>query len=236
MDRDICSPSTSLYTRTCTQSRGLRFLSSTRQWRQLCTLQFGPPNVSLHTQLQLDAVSHIPLLWQGRLQTMGIATGTVLLRVTHTGAVERITGTSVTITRNWPKEGVHDIGCCGRIASRDKHPFFLVCGSCRVHNVDGGYRLSIHFQACSRFATGTGVYHVRQRSDVDLVENSVCIESGQQHFGHVAEGLVTKFPNATCGTSMMLRTSSNRCPERCGRLCLVLSEIRGRSSLVPSCL
>ena len=71
---------------------------------------------------------------RGRAQsrTMGFATGSVLLRVTHTGAAERIAGTSVTITRNWPKEGVHDVGCCGHIARRDKNPVFLVRGSCRA--------------------------------------------------------------------------------------------------------
>ena len=64
-------PFTSPHTCTSIQSRGLRFLSSTGQWGQLCTLQPGPPNVSLHTQPQLEAVSHIPLSWQGTLQDNG---------------------------------------------------------------------------------------------------------------------------------------------------------------------
>ena len=90
----------------------------------------------------------------------GQTTGSVL-RVTQTGAVERITCTSVTITRNWLKESVHDVGYCGRIASRDKHPIFLVRGSCRVHNVESGYHFSVFFfepVAASLLAQASTVY------------------------------------------------------------------------------
>ena len=103
------------------------------------------PNVSLHTH----SLSWMPCRTsscRGRAQsrTMGFGTGSVLLPVTHTGAVERITGTSATITRNWPKEGVHDVGCCGCIASRYKHPIFLVRGSCRAR-CRWRDRFSMHF-------------------------------------------------------------------------------------------
>ena len=45
-------------------------------------------------------VAHPPVVAGRTFRTMGIATGSVPLRVTHTGAVKRITGTSVTITRH----------------------------------------------------------------------------------------------------------------------------------------
>ena len=107
-----------------------------RQWGHLRTLQFGPPSVSLHTQPQPDACRTSPLSWQGILPGQWALQLERTTPCTHTGAVESITGISVTITRNWLEEGVHDVGCCGRIAGRDKHPIFLVRGSCRVHSVD----------------------------------------------------------------------------------------------------
>ena len=84
-----------------------------------------------------------------------------------------------------------------------------------MHSVDGGCCFPIYFRACSRNATGNGVHRVRQRSDVDLVEKSACIES-RQHLGHVVEGRdcerckgrVHQVSNATCGTTMMFRPAS----------------------------
>ena len=61
--------------------------------------------------------------------------------------------------------------------------------------------------------TGTGVHRVRQRSDVDLVDKSACIENRRKTSVTwlrdvtlcVAKEEFTKFPNETCGTSMMRR-------------------------------
>ena len=90
---------------------------------------------------------------------------------------------------------------------------------------NGGYRFSIHFQASSRFATSTGVYRVRQRSDVDIKEKTVCTESEQPHLCHESEGRACE-----CGKGRVhpvskrnvryghdAQISSNRCPGRCGR-------------------
>ena len=60
-------------------------------------------------------------------------------------------------------------------------------------------------QARSRIATGTGVHRVRSRSDVDLVEKSACIESGNNTSVtrprdltvSVERDELTKSPNAT---------------------------------------
>ena len=86
-------------------------------------------------------------------------------------------------------------------------------------------RFLIHLQACSRIATGTGVHRVRQRSDVDLVKKSACIESGRQHLGHVAEGRdcecrkgrVHQVSKRNVRYVNDAQTSSNRGTERCGR-------------------
>ena len=150
--------------------------------------------------------------WQGTFPGQWALQLERTIRVTHTGADERITGTSVTIIRNWLKEGVHDIGCCGDIAGLDKHLNFLVRGSCRVHSVSGGCRFLIHFQACRRIAAGTGIHRVRQRSDVDLVEKSASkvgdntsVTWPRDVTVSVARDGHTKSPNATYGMSMMLR-------------------------------
>ena len=98
---------------------------------------FAHCNLSHRTSRCTHSPSRIPcstspLSWQGTLPGQWEMQ---LERTTprHTqGAVESITGISVTITRNWLKESVHDVNCCGRIAGRDKHPIFLVRGSCRA--------------------------------------------------------------------------------------------------------
>ena len=84
--------------------------------------------------------------------------------------------------------------------------------------------LFIHFEACSHLVTGTGVHRVHQRSDVDLVDRSACIESRRRHFGHMAEGrgigcrkggvyLVSKSNVRYVNDA---QTSTNRGIERCG--------------------
>ena len=96
---------------------------------------------------------------------------------------------------------------------------FLVRGSCRVHSVP------IYFEARSRIAPGTGVHCVRQRSGVDLVEKSACIENGRQHLGHVAEGRdrecrkgrVHQVFNRSVRNDNDAQTSSNRGTESCRR-------------------
>ena len=68
------------------------------------------------------------------------------LRVTHTGAVESITGTRVTITRNGLKVGVRDVRCCGRNAVQDNLHIFLVRGSCRAQSEMAGAAFPFTFK------------------------------------------------------------------------------------------
>ena len=127
---------------------------------------------------------HIPPVVAGHIsRTMGMATGTYH-QCSHTGAVESIIGISVTITRKWLNEGVHDVGCCGRIADRDKHPNFP--GTRELSSAQCRWRvpLSHFFLVNSLLATGIGVHRIRQRSDVDIVEKSACIESGRQYLSY----------------------------------------------------
>ena len=155
--------------------------------RELLLFATWATNVLLHISPSWMLCRTSPCCGRAYYRTMGIATGSVPLRVTHTGAVESITGTSVTITRIWLKEGVRDVGCCGRIASRDNLHY---SGTRELSSAQCRWREPL-FQstsACSHLAIGTGVHRVRQRSDVDLVEKSACVESGRQHFSHVAEG------------------------------------------------
>ena len=119
---------------TCTssQSRGLRLLQERRMQRTMGTTS----NVATWATERLvadTAPAGCRVAAGNTSRIMGIGAGFITQFATHTGAVESITGTSVTIPRNWLKEGVHDVGCCGRIAGRDKHPNFLVRGSCQVH-------------------------------------------------------------------------------------------------------
>ena len=95
-----------------------------RQWGHLRTLQFGPPNVSLHTQPQPDACRTSPLSWQGILPGQWALQLERTTPCTHTGAVESITGISVTITRNWLKEGVHDVGLLWSHRGPRQAPYF----------------------------------------------------------------------------------------------------------------
>ena len=199
-----------------------------------------------HTAPAGCRVAHPPVVAGHTFRTMCFATGSYhpYHSASHTHRSRRKHHRYQRNNHTKLAEG-EDVGCGGRIPRRDRHPF-LVRGSCRVHNVHGGCRCSIHFQACSRLATGTGVHRVRQTSDVHR------IESGRQHFGHVAEGRdsecrkdeSTKFPNATCGTSMMLRpfqqmyckmrkTRRQRGPPQHVQSC---RNSRRRSSFVLSCL
>ena len=59
-----------------------------------------------HTASAGCRVAHPPVVAGHTFRTIGFATGSAPFRVIHTGAVESITGTCVTITRNWLKEGV----------------------------------------------------------------------------------------------------------------------------------
>ena len=137
LDRGACDiwvPSTSPYTCTSTQSRGLSFLSRTKNAEdngdnfERCNLGHRISRCT-HSPSWLPMSSHPPVMAGHTSRTMGNATGFVPFRVTQTGAVESITGSSVTITRNWLKEGGRDVGCCGRIASRENRPIFQVAGA-----------------------------------------------------------------------------------------------------------
>ena len=130
--------------------------------------------------------------------------------MTHTGAVESITGTRVTITRNRLKEGVRDVGCCGPNAAQDNLHIFLVRGSCRAQSEMAG---AAPFKpvATSLLALVSTVYV----KEVTLISSTRVLASKagdntsvtwpRDVTFSVAREEITKFPNATCGTSMMLR-------------------------------
>ena len=124
-----------------------------------------------HTTPAGCRVAHSSVVAGHTSRTMGFATGSVPLRVTHKGAVESITSTSVTITKNWLKQKRARRRLLWSHPSRDNQPYYsgtreLWSTQCRWQEP-----LSIT-SACSHLTTGTDVHRVRQRSDVDLVEES----------------------------------------------------------------
>ena len=76
--------------------------------------------------------------------------------MTHTGAVERITGT----------RGVRDVGYCGRNAVQDNLPIFLVRGSFRAQSELAGAAFPSTFKpvATSLLALVSAVYDKEVRS------------------------------------------------------------------------
>ena len=95
-----------------------RFLQVKRLQRTMGTtlhVAILGPRTSRCTHTSAGCVSHI-LSWQGILPGQWALQLVCTTPYPHTGAVESITGISIIITRNWLEEGMHDEGCCGRIA------------------------------------------------------------------------------------------------------------------------
>ena len=105
LDKGACHfwiPSTSPYTCKSIQSRGL--CSSSTKNAEDNGNNFARCNLGHQLSPRWMLCRTSPCRGRAYSRTMGSATGSVPLRVTHTGAIESITGTSVTITRNWLKK------------------------------------------------------------------------------------------------------------------------------------
>ena len=81
------------------------------------------------------------------------------------------------------KEGVHDVGSCGRIAGQDNNPNFF--GTRELSSAHCRWRVPLSSTskpvAASLLALASTVY-VKEVT-LDLVEKSACIESGSRGRG-----------------------------------------------------
>ena len=86
------------------EQSGLRLLPRTKNAEDngdnFVRCNLGTERLVAHTAPVGCRVAHFPVVAGRTFRTMSIETGSVLLLVTHTGAVERITSASVTITRH----------------------------------------------------------------------------------------------------------------------------------------
>ena len=146
LDKGACHfwiPSTSPYTCTSIQSRGL--CSSSTKNAEDNGDNFARCNLGHQLSPRWMLCRTSPCRGRAYSRTMGSATGTTPC-YTHGSHRKHYRHPRNNHTELAEKKGVRDVGCCGRITSRDNHPIILVRGSCRVHSVDGGSRFSIRFR------------------------------------------------------------------------------------------
>ena len=74
-------------------------------------------------------VAHPPLVAGHTLQDNGFCNWICTPRQTHKSRSKELQVPASPVTPNWPKEGMHDVGSCGRIASRDKRPIPWYAGA-----------------------------------------------------------------------------------------------------------